>query len=564
MSKTHTEVAKDANVSAAANISSYLPRMAKERPNQAAIMFPVKKEYQSWTYEQLNKAVDAYAHVMKAAGVSKGQKALVFLTCGPDLIATVFALFKMGVLPVMLDPGMGKDNVRRCIEHVQPDVFIGIRLAHLMRWLYRKSFASVKFNFTANEWFPGCIELAKEAPKYTEPFPVTPVGEHETAAILFTSGSTGKAKGVVYTHSIFQNQVKYLKELFNFKPGELDMPGYPLFALFDIALGMTSVIPRLDPSKPAACDPALLVETMEEYNVTTCQGSPAIWRKVYNYCKDESIKLDTLKRLITFGAPIPTELLQGMFSIMAEDAEIYTPYGATESLPVAIIPGSYLVDHAAERTIEGAGTCVGKPIKGMDVKIIKITDEPITDFDESLVLPDGEVGEIAVHGPVVTQEYYREDEANALSKMNDGQGRKWHRMGDTGYFDKDHNLWFCGRKAHRVETEKGILFPVMVEGMANNHPRVFRSALVGVGPKGKQTPVLIVEPKPGSFPEEDKQKDLLSRQILARYDENKLYSQIKDVLFYDSFPVDPRHNVKIHREELAIWAAEELGYDTEK
>ena len=143
MSKTHTEVAKDANVSAAANISSHLPRMAKERPNQAAIMFPVKKEYQSWTYEQLNKAVDAYAHVMKAAGVSKGQKALVFLTCGPDLIATVFALFKMGVLPVMLDPGMGKDNVRRCIEHVQPDVFIGIRLAHLMRWLYRKSFASV-------------------------------------------------------------------------------------------------------------------------------------------------------------------------------------------------------------------------------------------------------------------------------------------------------------------------------------------------------------------------------------------------------------------------------------
>jgi acyl-CoA synthetase (AMP-forming)/AMP-acid ligase II len=195
----------------------------------------------------------------------------------------------------------------------------------------------------------------------------------------------------------------------------------------------------------------------------------------------------------------------------------------------------------------------------MEVKIIKITDEPIEKFDEDLVLPDGEVGEIIVHGPVVTQEYYQEDEANKLAKIDDGHGRVWHRMGDTGYFDKDHNLWFCGRKAHRVETEKGTLFPVMVEGMANNHPRIQRSALVGIGEKGHQKPVLIVQPKSGSFPEEDKKKDQLSRQILARYDEHELYSQIKDVLYRESFPVDPRHNVKIHREELAVWAAEELG-----
>ncbi|MGM9991656.1 MAG: fatty acid CoA ligase family protein [Candidatus Bruticola sp.] len=559
MSKTRNKAAEGNKASAAANISIHLPNMAGERPNQDAVRFPVKKEYQSWTYKKLNEQVDAYAQAMKAAGAVKGQKALVFLKSGPELIAVAFALFKMGVLPVMLDPGMGKDNMLRCIEHVQPDIFIGIRMAHLMRWFYRQYFQSVKLNFTVGEWMPGCVDIAKEGSKYTEHFKVVPVNEDEIAAILFTSGSTGKAKGVIYTHSIFQNQVKYLKELFSFKPGELDMPGYPLFALFDIALGMTSVIPRLDPSCPANCDPALLVETMEEFGVTTCQGSPAIWRKVYNYCNEEDIQLDTLKRLITFGAPIPSDLLKGMFSIMNEDAEIYTPYGATESLPVAIIPGSSLLKDAADKTIAGAGTCVGKPIKGMEVKIIKITDDPIAEFDDSLVLPDGEVGEIAVYGPVVTQEYYHEDEANAVSKMKDRRGRNWHRMGDTGYFDSEHNLWFCGRKAHRVETEKGTLFPVMVEGMANNHPRVFRSALVGVGPKGKQTPVLVVEPKPGSFPEDDKQKELLSRQILARYDEDKLYSQIKEVLFYDSFPVDPRHNVKIHREELAQWAAEELG-----
>lgn len=552
------------NTEESANIASHLPKMAALYPDQAAIMFYSKKAYVSWTYKQLDQTSDAYAHVMSNAGVKRGQKALVFLRSGPDLIACVFALFKMGVLPVMIDPGMGLERLRRCIEHVAPDVFIGIAKAQLMRLFYRSTFTSVKLNFTSTEWFPFCISLAKEAPKYTEPYPMADVDPDETAAILFTSGSTGKAKGVVYKHRMFQAQVHYMKTLFDFQPGELDMPGYPLFGLYDVALGMTSVIPRLDPSCPAKCDPAFLVEAIKEFGITTCQGSPIIWRRVCDYCKEENIKLDTLNRVITFGAPIPVTLMEELFSILPEGAEIYTPYGATESLPVALVPGSFILANTAEKTIEGAGTCVGKPIPEMDVRIIKITDEPIEKFDESLVLPDGEVGEIAVHGPVVTQEYYDEDEANKLAKMDDGHGGKWHRMGDTGYFDEDHNLWFCGRKAHRVETEFGTMFPVKVEGMANNHPRVFRTALVGVGPKGKKRPVLVVEPKPGSFPEEDKQKELLSRQLLARYDEHELYSHIQDALFLDSFPVDPRHNVKIHREELAEWAAAELGVTNEQ
>lgn len=548
--------------SAEANIASHLPKMAGVCKDQDAVLYPLKKEYESWSYEELNKKCDAYAHVLQNAGAEPGQKALLFLTPGPDLIACVFALFKMGVIPVLLDPGMGRERLKGCIKHVAPDIFIGIRKAHMLRWINKSVFASVKLNFTADEWFPGCIQIVKEAVKYNEPFPVKEVMPDDTAAILFTSGSTGKAKGVVYKHSMFQAQVKYLKELFNFEVGELDMPGYPLFALFDIALGMTSVIPRLDPSKPASCDPALLVQTMEEFGVTTCQGSPVIWRRVTDYCKDEEdANLDTLKRVITFGAPIPFALLDDMFGILPEDAEIFTPYGATESLPVAIIPGSEILDKTAKLTAEeGAGVCVGKPIKGMDVKIIKITDEPIEKFDASLVLEDGEVGEIAVHGPVVTQEYYEEPEANANSKMDDGKGSKWHRMGDTGYFDAHHNLWFCGRKAHRVETEFGTMFPVKVEGMANNHPKVLRSALVGVGERGRQTPVLVVEPKDGCYPEDEKQEELFSRQILGRYSEHELYSHIKKVLFRLDFPVDPRHNVKIDREELAVWAEEELKY----
>lgn len=558
MSKAKSTRTEGQGASAQANIASCLGPVIKERPDQAAIIFPLKKGYASWTYKQLGQTIDSYAQVLQEGGVEAGQRVLLGLKNGPDLIACVFALFKLGAVPVLLDPGMGRENLLRCIEHVEPQAFIGMRALHLYRLFHRAPFKSVLHNFTATEWFPGCINISKEAASHQGSVPVAAVRPTDMAAILFTSGSTGKAKGVVYQHRIFQEQIKYLRDLFHFKPGELDLPGYPLFGLFDLALGMTVVLPRLDPSKPAACDPALLVGSIEEFDITNGQGSPAIWRKVAQYCQDEELSLEPIERVITFGAPVGLDLLENLRSVLGEGGEVYTPYGATESLPVALVSGSFVLDHAAKRTIEGAGTCVGKPVPGMEVRIIKITDQPIEKFSEDLVLPDGEVGEIVAYGSVVTQEYYREEEANRLAKIADERGGKWHRMGDTGYFDNNRDLWFCGRKDHRVETPKGTIFPVMVEGMANNHPRVFRSALVGVGERGQQQPVLIVETKPGSLPEDEKGQEQLKRQILGRYDENELYKQIEEVLFLESFPVDPRHNVKIDRQELARWATEEL------
>lgn len=542
-------------VSQEANIASHLPRMAAAQPETTSIMFAKGKHYDSWNYDQLNKTCDAYAHVLAAAGVQKGQKALLMLTAGPELIATAFALFKMGVLPVLLDPGMGKQNMLNCINHVKPDVFIGIPKAQLARVIYSSAFASVKFSFTATGWFPLVPSLAKLAPQYTEEFPVTAVAPNDTAAILFTSGSTGKAKGVVYQHSMFQGQVKALKKLFHFEPGEVDMPGYPLFALFDAALGMTTIIPKLDPSKPANCDPLAIIDTIQKYDVAMCQGSPAIWSRVAAFCKEENIKLPSLKKVVTFGAPVSVSLLRSWRELLDEKADVYTPYGATECLPVALISGSEVLDDTAELTAEGAGTCVGHTNKGIQVKIIKITDDPIPEYSNSLVLETNQVGEIVVHGDVVTQEYYEEPKANALAKMADGKGGFWHRMGDLGYVDEQGRLWFCGRKAHRIETAAGTIFPVQAEGMANNHPAVFRSALVGVGKPGQQKPVLIVQLETSAIPSDEKGEELLKKQILGRYEDHETFKVIDTLYFHKNFPVDPRHNVKIHREELAVWAA---------
>src|SRR5690606_28060128 len=169
-----------------------------------------------------------------------------------------------------------------------------------------------------------------------------------------------------------------------------------------------------------------------------------------------------------------------------------TPYGATECLPVAVIEGRELLQTRAA-TEAGAGTCVGRPVPPNRVRIIRISDDPIAEWSEQLLLPQGTVGEITVAGPTATDAYYNRPQATALAKIRDGD-QVVHRMGDLGYFDAGGRLWFCGRKSERVETADGPLYTEQVEPIFNTHPQVRRSALVGVGPRGRQTPVLVVEP----------------------------------------------------------------------
>lgn len=539
---------------ATANIASHLPAMARRFPDRDAVAFPRAGGYSSWTFAQLNRVCDAYCRVLADAGAARGQKALLMVKPGPEFVAATFALFKIGVRPVLIDPGMGLKGLLRCVRHIQPDLFLGIPLAHGLRLVFRKDFASVSRSFVLNGTFPGTPSLERLASVSSAQFPVADVAEDEPAAVLFTSGSTGPAKGVVYEHGMFQAQVRELLSLFDFRPDDIDMPGFPLFALFDTAMAMTSVIPELNPSRPATCDPARLVAAIQSYGVTTCQGSPAIWNRVGRYCRDKGLTLPSLKRVITFGAPISVDLLRMWRAVLPPDGDVYTPYGATEALPMSLISGQEILGETAAKAAQGAGTCVGRPAPSVDLRIIRISDEPLVTWSDDLVLPPGQIGEVVVRGPVVTREYAGLPEATRASKIYAADGGVWHRVGDVGYLDEAGRLWFCGRKAHRVETSTGTLFSVQPEGMADTHASVFRSALVGVGSPGTQEPVLVVEPEPGHFPSNRAEADRLAGEILDRYSVHPAFHVIERVLFHRGFPVDPRHNAKIHREELASWA----------
>jgi acyl-CoA synthetase (AMP-forming)/AMP-acid ligase II len=331
----------------------------------------------------------------------------------------------------------------------------------------------------------------------------------------------------------------------------MDLPTFPLFALFGAALGMTCVIPDMDPTRPAEVDPEILIQHIKEYNITTSFGSPALWNTVSKYCLEKNVQLPTLKRILMAGAPVPGSLLERFDRILSPEALIHTPYGATEALPVAAISHREVVDETWKHTCEGKGTCVGKTVDGLTLKIIKITDEAIGEWDVSMELPKGSIGEVVVQGPWVTQQYFNLDNATRLSKIQDGE-KYWHRMGDVGYLDENNRLWFCGRKSHRVQTKDGTLFTIPCEAIFNTHEQVKRSALVGVGPAENQTPVIVIEAE-GTIDEKK-----LTEELLTLGASHAITRSIRQVLYHPAFPVDIRHNAKIGREQLANWTENQI------
>ncbi len=545
------------------NVASHLPRMAALVPDKPAVIVNRSRDragratYASLTFAELEALSNKIANGLSHAGIERGMRVLVMVKPGFDFIGLTFALFKMGVVPVMIDPGMGVRRLLDCVRGVDLHGFIGIPLAHVLRILHREPFRTVQhFVTVGRRWIWGGYSLSQLTRNADTEFEMVETRSDEDAAILFTSGSTGPAKGVVYEHGMFDAQVRMIQSHYGIEPGEVDLPAFPLFALFSTAMGMSCVIPDMNPSHPARVDPAKLVEAIRDHQVTSTFGSPAIWKRVASYCIKHKIELPSLRRVLIAGAPVPGPVIEGLHQALSPTADVHTPYGATESLPVASISGREVLSQTIDKTRHGGGTCVGKPLAGAMVRVIKITDAAIENWSDDLCVPHGEIGEICVQGAFVTKQYYGQDEATKLSKIADGSAI-WHRIGDVGYQDEKGRLWFCGRKSHRVDMGSRMLFADQCEAVFNEHNRVSRTALVGVGHRGRQSPVLIVEFEAGRVPSgSDLQKIFGELKAIGR--ENELTREITVFLQHPSLPVDVRHNAKINREELTEWAKAKL------
>lgn len=541
-----------------ANIALHLQTMAGRQPSQTAIITPSgpargRRREQRYSYGQLHSYSNGLADFLLSKGVTPGMRAVLMAQPGFAFFATTFALFKAGIVPVFIDPGMGIKNLKQCLQEAQPQVFIGNTKAHSARKLLGWARHSLQYCFSLGS-FPGCVPL----PGLTtarDDFPLTSPEPQATAAVLFTSGSTGVPKGAVYTHGIFQAQIRLLQQVYGIAPAEIDMPTFPLFGLFAPALGMTSVIPQMDFTRPAAVNAWELKRCIDDYQVSNMFGSPALLRRLVTQLPADS-RLPSLKRVVSAGAPVPAAVLAQMAPMLADKARIYTPYGATEALPVASIDHQEILADTCRDTDAGAGVCVGRALPETRLGIIAISDDVLPQGAPLTWLPQGEVGEIVVSGQQVTSAYYERPQATRLSKVVDEHGRLWHRMGDVGYLDKQQRLWFCGRKSQRLDTGQRQLYTIPLEGRCNTYTGVARSALVGIGPAGAQQPVICVEPQ-NRLSRRQQQK--WAQTLLQRWQQDLELPELKAVLVKQRFPVDIRHNAKIFREKLAVWAQRQLA-----
>ena len=528
------------------NISSLISELAASMPDSIAVIDGDR----TISFRKLDSEISLLAAGLARAGVTPGLRTALMVPPSIEFVALTFALFRAGAAIVLIDPGIGTANMKTCLDEAKPEAFVGVPKAHAARLLLRWGRSSLRLFVTAGKkWFWGGYTL--EDIKLLGSGVAGPALEStpETAAIMFTSGSTGAPKGAVYTHSIFAAQAEMLKDHFKIDPGFYSVPTFPLFALFDVALGLTIVIPKMDFTRPAAVDPAMLSGLINKYNAAQLFGSPALLDTLGRYGEESGALLPSLKRVISCGAPVSRAVIGRVKKMLAPETQVFTPYGATEALPVSCISSGEL----AALPDSKRGICVGKTWDGMETFIIKISDAPIPTWSGELLAGDGEIGEITVKGPVVSREYFGRDKSTAQAKIRGPGGELYHRMGDTGWKDEAGRLWFCGRKSHRVTTTAGTLFTIPCESVFNAQPGVRRTALVGIGPAGEQTPTLCVELERGTSQSKSLTDEL--RELGAAHEHTKA---IRTILYHPGFPVDIRHNAKISREKLAAWAEKKL------
>ncbi|WP_330184930.1 AMP-binding protein [Nocardia sp. NBC_01503] len=386
-----------------------------------------------------------------------------------------------------------------------------------------------------------------------------PAPADELLLIAYTTGSTGPAKAVEMTHGNLSSMVDQVDAARGRIAPDTSLITLPLVGILDMLLGARCVLPPLVPSQVGSTDPAFVADAVNRFGVRTMFASPAVLIPLLRHLEQTGTKVPTLHSIYSGGAPVPDWCIAGLREVLAADAEVHAGYGSTEALPMSTIESRELLGGLVERAHHGEGTCIGRPAENVRARLVAITDDPLPTWHDAqareaeLVSTRG-IGELVVAGPNVSTRYYWPREANLAGKIADGD-TVWHRTGDLAWIDEQGRIWFCGRKSQRVHTADGPMFSVQVEQVFNTLPGVVRTALVGVGDRGAQQPVLCVEAEPGT------DTVLLAAQLRSRAVEFEVTSTVSTFLFHPKFPVDIRHNAKIGREQLAVWAAQRLGED---
>jgi acyl-coenzyme A synthetase/AMP-(fatty) acid ligase len=519
--------------------------VALSQPEAIALRVPVRSwgrlSYKNWTFRALLAYEQVVYKYLVQKGIVNGMRVFLALPMGPACMATLFALLRIGAVPLLMDAGQSLKHIRLILQQGQPDAIVSTRRGIGFSYLFQRYFTKPLRRIALSiERYPGGV--ATSVLGDCKAFEGRGLAEADGSmvAILYTSGSTGAPKGVVYTDRMLLAQLEGLREHYGLEEGSVDYPMLPVFALFNPWLGVTTVLPEVCAKAPLSSSMAKLWEGLVQSGATQAFASPILWERLVDFAIDKQLKQNGLLKIFMAGCSMPPSLFPKLKQVFPL-AAVQSPYGATEALPLTDAPGSFLYDCFNNEA--NVGTPIGKPLPGIVLKIVKEGS-----FE---ALPVGQVGEVVVQGAVVSPAYDGLLEVNAKSKWIDGDGQLWHRMGDLGYVDERGFFWFCGRIVEKVENDGKIWYPDVCERFFLAHEAVQRAALVGLPHGDKLRPAIAIQLKPN--------KDHCLKTIKAalhKLAKSNVYTRdIEDFYFCDTFPVDRRHNAKIHRLQLASMIA---------
>jgi acyl-CoA synthetase (AMP-forming)/AMP-acid ligase II len=489
------------------------------RQNTLAIYDGADKS--SVKFSELDSRVASFAQGLIQQGVHSGDRVAVLVPPSIDLIALVYACWRIGAVTVIADRGLGIKGLGRAVKSSRVQHVVGVRAAvvaaRTLRWAARATFIDLK-SLQNSMQLEGLSQLALAEPV-----------ANDLAAILFTSGATGPAKGVRYTHGQLGAQRDILQAVYNITDTDSFVAAFAPFALFGPALGITTGLADMDVTSPATLTAQALDDACRATEATMVFASPAA---LANVLKTSTTNLSSLKQVrlvMSAGAPVPIETLRQMTRLCPQ-AEMHTPYGMTEVLPVAD-----LSLEQREAVGEGAGVCVGKPVNNCRVKIVAV-DGGVTE------LPHGETGEVVVSAPWMSLGYNRlwltQQKARFVS-----DGLTWHRTGDVGHLDSEGHVWIEGRVVHMIHTAQGSITPVPLETVCEMISGVQRAAAVGIGEPGIQQIVIVLET-------DEKNENVASAALTAQVRQALGLVDVVAVWETKKLPVDIRHNSKIDRTAL--------------
>ena len=464
---------------------------------------------------------------LRATGLEPGDRVALLIPPGPDLVAVLYGCWRAGLVTVMADKGLGLRGLGRAIRGSRPAWIIGptnaLAAARTMRWA--PGAQAIQVGGRAVPGLSVHSTLDQVAARGTAAAPAPPAAT-DPAAVLFTSGATGPAKGVRYLHGQLEEQRDALVRTYNITNDDRLVAAFAPFALYGPALGIPSAIPDVDVTEPAALTASALNDACTAVNATLAFASPSALANVVATATTSFLGLARLRLVLSAGAPVQPALLRSV-ARLCPAADLHTPYGMTEALPVADID---LV--TINGTGPGRGVNVGHPVHGARVRI-----DPLSET----------MGRILVSAPWLSDGYDGLWATEAAARSVD-ENSVWHDSGDVGHLDADGSLWIEGRGVHIVSTVNGLLTPVPIEIEAETVQAIGRAAAVGVGPIGVQQLVVVVE---GAH-------DGLAPPSVADAVRQAVTAPVAAVLSRKKLPVDIRHNAKIDRAALAAWATDVL------